>query len=126
MKILLGREEVNPDKPDRFGETPLSLAAYFGHEGVVNILLEREEVNCDKPDNDGRAPLSHAAENGHEGVVKILLGRGLVNLDKPDIFGQTPLSWAAWRHETVVALLQSHKAASPPDVLSPRKRHRVE
>ena len=45
VKILLGCEEVNPDKADYFGETPLSQAARKGHEGVVKILLEREEVN---------------------------------------------------------------------------------
>ena len=57
VNILLGREEVNLDKPDRDGKTPLSHAALTGHEGVVKILLGREEVNPDKPDNRGRTPL---------------------------------------------------------------------
>jgi len=39
VKILLGREEVNPDKPDNSGRTPLTHAASSGHEGVVKILL---------------------------------------------------------------------------------------
>ena len=62
VKILLGREEVNPDKPDNDGRASLSYAAWFGHEGVVKILLGGEEVNPDKPDNGGRTPLSLAAE----------------------------------------------------------------
>ena len=66
MKILLGCEEVNPDKPDNDNKTPLSHAASNGHEGVVKILLSCEEVNPDKPDNRGKTPLSHAASNGHE------------------------------------------------------------
>ena len=73
MKILLEREEVNPNKPDNSGQTPLTYAAKNGHEGVVRILLGREEVNPDRTDNEGRTPLSFAAEYGHEGVVKMLL-----------------------------------------------------
>ena len=114
MEILLGREEVNPDKPNGWGQTPLSYAAENGHEGVVKILLGREEVNSDSTDHHKHTPLSHAAENGHEGVVKILLGREEVNLDGLDILGQTPLWYAAEsRHERVVALLQSRKAVLP-------------
>jgi len=45
VKILLEREEVNPDEPDNDGQTPLSLAAMNGNEGVVKILLGREEVD---------------------------------------------------------------------------------
>ena len=61
IKILLGREEVNPDKPDTFGQTPLSYAACFGHEGVIEILLGREEVNPDRLDNNSQTPLSEVA-----------------------------------------------------------------
>ena len=66
MKILLRREEVNPDKPDRSGRTPLSYTAGYGREVVAKILLRREEVNPDKPDDSGRAPLSLPASHGHE------------------------------------------------------------
>jgi len=45
VKILLRREEVNLDKPDNFGRTPLSYATWDGHAGVVKILLGRQEVN---------------------------------------------------------------------------------
>jgi len=80
VKILLGREEVKPDKLDNDGATPLSYAAEYGHEEVVKILLERE-VNPDKPDHGGQTPLSYAAQNGDEGVVKTLLGREEVDPD---------------------------------------------
>jgi len=65
MKILLGREEVNADKPDLAGRTPLSYASWWGHEAVVKILLEREEVNADRPDNSGLTPLLYATALGH-------------------------------------------------------------
>ena len=114
VKLLLGREDVNPDKPHNYGRTPLSNAAWGGHDGVVKILLGREEVNPDKPDNDGRTPLSFAAEDGHEEVVKILLGREEVNPDKPDNDGQTPLSFAAWAgHDGVVKILLGREEVNP-------------
>jgi len=78
VKILLGREEVNPDNPDNGGRTPLSYAASGGHEGVAKILLGREEVNPDRLDNDGRTPLSNAASRGHERVVALLQSRKVV------------------------------------------------
>ena len=74
VKILLQREEVNPEKPDDHGRTPLWYAASCGHEGMVRMLLRREEVNPDSRDNDGKTPLLFAAWYGHEEVVKVLLG----------------------------------------------------
>ena len=56
MKILLGREGVNPDKPDDGGKTRVWCAAWLGREGVVEILLERTEVYPDRPDNYGKTP----------------------------------------------------------------------
>ena len=114
VEILLGRGEINSDKPDDHAQTPLSHAAEYGYEGVVKMLLGREEVNPDKPDNHGRTPLLYAAQNGHEEVVKILLRREEVNPDKPDRFGQTPLSRAALNgHEKVVKLLLGREEVNP-------------
>ena len=31
--ILLGREDIDPDEPDKDGQTPLSLVVRDGHEG---------------------------------------------------------------------------------------------
>jgi len=114
VKILLGREEVNPSAEDKFGATPLSYAATKGREGTVKILLRRQEVNPDKPDNDGRTPLLYAAHYGQEGVVKILLERGEVNPDKPDDDGRTPLSYAAEEGcEGVVKILLGREEVKP-------------
>ena len=70
MEILLGREGVDPDKPDNYCRKPLSHAANRGHEEVVKVLPGREELKAGKPDDYGRTPLSLASGYGHEGVVK--------------------------------------------------------
>ena len=49
VKILLGRGDANPDKPDMWGQTPLLCAAENGHEAVVKTLLEQDDVSPDKP-----------------------------------------------------------------------------
>ena len=61
MKILLGQEEVNPDKPDNSGQTSLSFAARYGYEEVVEILPMQEDVDPNKPNNSGQTLLSLAA-----------------------------------------------------------------
>ena len=60
MKILLRREEVNPEKLDTDRRTPLSHAAKGGRLEVVEILLGREEVSPDKQGNDGEGGTSAA------------------------------------------------------------------
>ena len=61
MKALLGREDVNLDKPDNNDRTPLSFTAQDGYEGVVKILLGWEEVGPGKRDNNVRTPFLYAA-----------------------------------------------------------------
>ena len=50
VEVLLGRDDVNPDKPDIYGRTPLWWAAKNGHMGVVGILLERDDIDPKKLD----------------------------------------------------------------------------
>ena len=72
MKILLGRDDIDPNKLDIAGETPLWRAAAHGHEGVVKILLEQDDVDPDKQGNFLRTPFSRAYEWGHAGVIALL------------------------------------------------------
>jgi len=72
VKILLERDDVNPDSPRYWGKTPLCLAAENGHEGVVKILLGRDDVNPNKADEEGRTPLCWAIRGGHAGVAALL------------------------------------------------------
>jgi len=52
VKLLIEREDVNPNHADKDDQTPLSWAAGGGHEGVVKLLLEREDVDPNRPDKD--------------------------------------------------------------------------
>jgi len=114
VKMLLGRDGVEPDTADNEGRTPLWGAAHSGHEGVVKILLERDDIKPGRADIDGRTPLLCAAYSGHEGVVKMLLGRGGANPDKPDNDGRTPLLGAAYSgNEAVVKLLLRRDDINP-------------
>lgn len=96
MKVLVEREDVNPDGSGGFGQTPLCLAAGNGRERIVKLLLERQDVYPDTSDMVyERTPLSWTAEDGHEGVVKLLLERDDVNPDSSTKSDQTPLTLAA-------------------------------
>ena len=86
------------DKPDKYGQTFLGLAARAGHKGAVESLIDKG-ASVDKRDHKGRTPLWVAAENGHEGVVKYLIEKG-ASVDKRDHKGRTPL---------MLAVRQGHK-----------------
>ena len=45
MEILLRQEEVNPDRLDNRGGTPLSWADENGHERVVTLLESHKVVS---------------------------------------------------------------------------------
>ena len=45
--MLLERNDVDPDKADEWGETPLSRAIANGHQGVMKLLLEQKKANPD-------------------------------------------------------------------------------
>ena len=120
VKILLGRDDFNPDGLDSGADRLLwcaaqgGCAAEGGHEGVMKILLERGDVNPDKPTKFGETLLGYAAYDGCEWMVELLLGRDDIDPDKPDSGGDTPLWYAAGRgHYGVVKILLERGGVNP-------------
>jgi ankyrin repeat protein len=75
VKLLLEKGAEIEAKDSEYGRTPLSWAAFDGHEAVVKLLLEKG-AEVEAKDHHGRTPLSRAAGNGHKAVVKLLLENG--------------------------------------------------
>jgi len=90
VRMLLGRKDVNPDRADKRGRTPLSWAAEYGREESVRMLLERDDVDPHSADKSGRTPLSWAAKNGHDKIVGMLSQLNAAHPDTVDESGQTP------------------------------------
>jgi len=84
MNRVRGSRHTNPNRPDKYGQTPISLAATEGHEGVVQLLLGRKDVKADTADGYGRSPLLCASSGGHSGVVELLLEREDININRAD------------------------------------------
>lgn len=79
-------------------QTPLHVAAFMGHDGVVRTLVEHG-AHVDSGDASGATPLhaaarGYVAEAGRVRVTEILLAEG-AQADKRDSQGVTPLEIAA-------------------------------
>ncbi|KAM4608235.1 uncharacterized protein ankrd50l isoform 2-T2 [Polymixia lowei] len=110
---LLLERGADPEHRDRDGMTPLLLAAYEGHEDIVELLLEAgadvDETagpNVNTPAAAAVTPLLAAAAMGHIKTVGRVLFWGAA-VDAIDGEGRTALSLAAARGsvEVVRALL---------------------
>ena len=67
MRLLLTRDDINPDMQDHDGQTPLWCASLNGQEGVVKLLLTRGDVNPHKLNTDCQTPLWSAVRMGMRG-----------------------------------------------------------
>src|SRR5262245_35770647 len=67
--------EGNPDlvlSQDRFGFTPLHLAALKGHSNIVELLLARNADVNERGPGYNQTPLHVAADMGHQKIAELL------------------------------------------------------
>ncbi|HIG23126.1 ankyrin repeat domain-containing protein, partial [Henriciella sp.] len=58
-----------------FGDTPLHIAAQFGHTEIAELLIAKgADVNAD---NAKETPLHRAATNGHYAIAELLIAAGV-------------------------------------------------
>jgi hypothetical protein len=112
VKILLARDDVDPEKPSKSGRTPFCWAAVKGHVGVMKLLLETGKVDVNSRTDDLTTPLSCAAAAGEEGSVRFLLSLDEVEVESRDIYGRTATFLAAAKGAAgaVRVLLESRRA----------------
>ena len=118
MKLLLARNDVNPNRPDKYGATPLAWACYRGYEGIVKLLLKRDDINPNLPKFFDHTPLWWASSYGHHGVVRLLLAHK--DIDPNSIYEAYQYLTSASRHKEVAALLQP-RATSVSELVSKKE-----
>ncbi|CAL5866963.1 uncharacterized protein PFLUO_LOCUS1175 [Penicillium psychrofluorescens] len=105
--------EANPDNLDIQNsrkQSPLSLAAYHGHEMMTKLLLDRG-ANIDIQDTEGEGPLHMAAKQGHATIVKLLLDKGAdIEIGNPET--RTPLFAASQEGRDIVVTLLLDRGAN--------------
>jgi len=80
---------VSVDSRNRFGWTPLMLAANEGHTPIVTLLLS-EGANVNAINDFGVSPLAYAALHGECRAIQVLLDAGA----SLDVRPQEFLSWS--------------------------------
>ena len=112
MKVLLERNDVNPNIGNWYNERPLRKAPYA-------LMMKRRKANSNTPNRSVVTPLTVAASNGHEVVVKMLLQRADVNSDITDFYGETARSRAQmYGHHSIMKLLSEHRNFIPSPLLA--------
>jgi ankyrin repeat protein len=81
--LLLGKDNVDPNFPNRRGETSLWYSASNGHSAIVELVLQQDDIDPSQKSN-GLTPLMAVARRGHDAVVRLLLGRDGVKIDMLD------------------------------------------
>lgn len=86
-------------------ETPVHIAATFGHENLIQLLLDGG-ANVNAIDKDQDTHLHNAALFGYKNVIRVLLDSGAVS-SAVDSFRQTAKDCAASKgHSAIVRLFE--------------------
>jgi ankyrin repeat protein len=105
VERLIG-EGADVNAPDVNGNTPLMMAAIYGHPESARYLINAG-AKVDVATADGRTPLFEAARHGHLKTVRLLLAHGAQpNIKTAD--GRTPIGEASLNgHVKIVEALRA-------------------
>ena len=95
----------SPNARNNWGQSPINVAANYGHTEIVKILAPLTDYPND-PDAYGWTPILAAAYNGHTEIVKILAPL-VDDLNAPNKNGDTPIGVA--KNEEIRRFLKSFK-----------------
>ncbi len=92
------------------GQTPLHLAAIYGHNAIAKYLLEND-ADTTVQDSSGATPLHEAVRYGNVEIAKSLLNSG-ANVNARDNLGKTPVMLILPKEKTaeIYKLLISYRA----------------
>lgn len=103
------KNEVDLNRKNIGGWTPLMYAAYIGHDNIANLLLEAG-VNVNATTAKGLSPLMLAASCGNESIAYFLLQQG-AELEMKDYRGWTALfHCTSTGHQQMVKFLLDNNA----------------
>ena len=103
--LLKEHPDLVSSKEEKYGQTPLHIAAFNDHFDIAKLLLaNKADVNAQA--NNGATPLHLAAAKGNKDIVELLLA-SKANIDAVDHDGWSPLHSAiVWGHKDVEDLLR--------------------
>jgi hypothetical protein len=103
-------EWLNAKAENRFNNTALHFAAYYGQEEVVAELIKRgAEVNAQN--RNGNTPLHDAITSGNPAVIKLLLKSG-ADASVRNSAGKDPLQQAATDSPEIAEIIRQFRAES--------------
>jgi hypothetical protein len=105
---------ADPNYVSDLGGTPLTWAAAWEREAVVECLLD-SGAQVDLPDRPAWSALMHAASRGNRAIVCMLMARG-ADPFRRDLHGQLPVDLAteAGRLDCAFLIEQLARLTEPP------------
>ncbi|KXZ44562.1 hypothetical protein GPECTOR_65g180 [Gonium pectorale] len=106
--LIVRDSRSHADAADLHKETPLHIAATYGHLDIVKMLVRDHGVAVDPVNWEGWTPLFCALSRSHVTVADYLLRHG-ANLRHTTPSGMTALHIASWFNQRDSAKLLLHK-----------------